>query len=113
MEVRVKLQVLSPTVQDRKETDFRPEMFRVRRNGSQCLGGDPEKDAQGQFLVLVSDVGDLLWHGKNDVKIANLQELSLAIFNPFRPGQRLAFGAMPIAATIEAIPFVATLIATF
>ncbi len=100
MEVRVKLQVLSPPVRDRKETDLRPEMFRIRRNGSQCFGGDPEEDAQDHLFVLVSDVSDLLRHGKDDVKVANLQEFSLAIFNPFGPGQRLAFGAMPIAATV-------------
>ena len=64
MEVRVELEVLPPTVQDGKEADLRPEMFRIRRNGSQCFGGDPEEDAQDQFFILVSDVGDLLRYGK-------------------------------------------------
>jgi hypothetical protein len=111
MEVRVKLQVLSPTVQDRKEADLRPEMFRIRCNGSKCFGGDPEEDAENQLFILVSDVGDLLRDSKDEVKIANLQEFSLAIFDPSRPRQRLALWAMPITATVEAIPFLATLIA--
>ena len=71
MEVRVKLQVLSPTVQDRKEADLGPEMFRIRRNGSQSFGGDPEEDAENQLFILVGDVGDLSGYGKDDVKVAN------------------------------------------
>jgi hypothetical protein len=113
MEVRVELEILPPTVQDCEKTDLRPEMLRIPRNGSQGLGRNPEEDAQDQLFILVCNSGDLLRHGKDDVKIADLQEFGLAVFDPFRPGQRLAFGAMPIAATIEAIPFSATLIATF
>jgi hypothetical protein len=87
MEVRVKLQVLSPTVQDRKETDLRAEMFRIRRNGSQGFGGDPEEYAQDQLFILVSDVGDLLRDSKDDMEIANLQKFSLAVFDPLGPRQ--------------------------
>jgi hypothetical protein len=43
----------------------------------------PEEDAQDQFFILVSDVGDLLRDSKDDVKIANLQEFRLAVFDPF------------------------------
>jgi hypothetical protein len=62
---------------------------------------------------LVSDVGDLLLDSKDHVKIANLQEFRLAVFEPFGARQGLAFGAMPIAAAVVAIAFLATLITTF
>jgi hypothetical protein len=47
MEVRVKLEILLPTVEDGKETDLRSEMLGIRGNGSQCFGGDPEEDCSG------------------------------------------------------------------
>ena len=42
----MKLEILSPSVEDSKETDLRPEMFRICRDGSQCFGGGPEENAQ-------------------------------------------------------------------
>src|SRR5437764_180067 len=113
MQVRVKLEALSPTVKDGEETDLRSEMLRIRRDGSQRLCCNAEEDAQNQLFVLVGDGGDLLRHGKDNVKIADLQEFGLPVFDPLRPSQGLALGAMPVAAAIEAIPFLATLIAAF
>ena len=72
MQVRVKLQVRPPRVEDSEESDLGSEMLWIRRDGSQCLGSDTEEDAKDQIFILVSDGGDRLWHSKDDVKIADL-----------------------------------------
>jgi hypothetical protein len=87
-------------------------MLWIRRDGSQCLGSDTEEYAQDQVFILVGDGGDLVWHGKDDVKIADLQEFGLSIFDPLRTCETLTFWAVPVAAAIETIPFMPTLIAT-
>ena len=44
MQVRMKQEVLSPTVQDGKEADLRTEVFGIRRDGFQSLGCGPEEN---------------------------------------------------------------------
>jgi hypothetical protein len=111
MQVRMKLEVLPPTVKYGEKTDLRPEMLGICRNGSQRLGRNTKKDAEDQLFVLEGDGGDLLRHSKDDVKIADGQELSLAVLDPLCSGKRLTFWAVPVPAAIEAIPLMATLIA--
>jgi hypothetical protein len=110
MQVRVMLEGLSPRVKDSEETDLRSEMLGIGRDGSHCFSRGLEEDAVDHLLVLIGDRGDLRRHGKDHVKIWNLQKFGLTVFDPLRPGQRLAFGAMPIRATVVAIPLMATLI---
>ena len=113
MQVRVKLQVRPPRVEDSEESDLGSEMLRIRRDGSQCLGSHTEEDAKDQIFILVSDGGDRLWHCKDDVKIADLQEFSLSVLDPLRACETLTFWAVPIPAAIETVPFMPALIATF
>jgi fructose-1,6-bisphosphatase/inositol monophosphatase family enzyme len=47
------------------------------------------------------------------VKIGNLEQLGLPVFDPLRPGQTLAFWAVSIAAAIERVPFIGALVAAF
>ena len=79
-----------------EETDLRSEMLGIGRDGSQRFRRGLEEDAVDHLLVLVGDRGDLCRHGKDHVKIRNLQKFGLAVLDPLRPGQRLAFGAMSI-----------------
>ena len=88
-------------------------MLRVSRDGGQCFGCDTEEDAVDHLLVLVGDGSDLLRHGKDDVKIGRIEEFGLPILDPLRPGQRLAFGAVPVAARVEAMALMAALVAAF
>jgi hypothetical protein len=99
-------------VKDSEESDLRAEVLWICRNGSQCLGGGTEEDAKDQLFILVGDGRDRLWHGKDDMKIADLQKFGLSVLDPLRPCERLTFWAVPVPAAIEAIAFMATLIAT-
>jgi len=88
-------------------------MLRVRRDRSQCFGCGPEEDAIDHLLVLVGDGGNLFRHGKDHVKVGDLQKFGLTILDPLRPRQRLALWAMPVPAGVVTVPLIAALIATF
>jgi hypothetical protein len=47
------------------------------------------------------------------VKVWGIEELSLTLLDPLGPRQRLAFGAMPIAAAVVSNALVLALIALF
>src|ERR1700689_395212 len=105
------LEGLSPAMQDGEETDLRSEMLGIGRDGSHGFSRGLEEDAVDHLLVLVGDRADLRWHSKDHVKITDPQKFGLAVLDPLRPSQRLAFWAMSVGATVVAIPLMATLIA--
>jgi hypothetical protein len=113
MQVRVKLEVLSPTVQDREEADLGSQVLRVSRDCLQGFRRGLEENVVHYLLVLVGNRGYLFRHSEDHVKIWNIEKLSLPLLDPLRPGQALAFGTVSIPAAIEGIAFKATLIATF
>ena len=79
----------------------------------QGFGGGPEENAVHHFLVLVSDVGNLFRHSKDDMEVLGVEEFGLPILDPLGARQRLALWAMPVAARVVAYAFVAALIALF
>ena len=90
----------SPGMQYGSDTDAGAEMLGVGGDRDQGLGGGLEQDAVDRRLVLISDVGDLSWQGKDHVEIGHRQELGLARGQPV-PGRRgLAFGAVAVAAGV-------------
>src|SRR6266581_1126609 len=95
-----------------EKTDLSSQRLGIRRDGGQSPSRDVEENAVNHFLVLTGDRGDLLWHREHDVKMRYLQEFGLAVLDPLRSSQRLALWAVPIPATVEAIPLMATLIAS-
>ena len=113
MQVRVKLQVLSPTVKHSEETDLRSQLLWISGDRCQGFSHGMEQNAVHDLLVLIDDRGDLFWDGKHNMKIGNVEKLGLSVLNPLRSCERLTFWTVSVAAAIEAISFVATLIATF
>src|SRR5262245_34907506 len=110
MQVRMKQQVLSPTVKHGEETDLSPQTLRIRGDGDESLARRAEENAINHSLVLEGDRGDLLRDSEYNMKIRHLQELSLAVLNPLRARQALALRAVPVATAVERIAFVAALI---
>jgi hypothetical protein len=111
MQVRVKLEVLSPTVQNGKEADFRTEVFGVRRDGFQSLGCGPEENAVDSLFVLESDRGNLFRHGEDDMKVRDLKKFGLAILKPLGSGEGLTFWAMAITARVEGVSLMTAFVA--
>jgi hypothetical protein len=56
---------------------------------------------------LQGDVGDLGWQRKDDVEIPDRQQIGLALGQPGACGSALAFGTMPVAATVIGDPLMA------
>jgi hypothetical protein len=107
------LEVLSPTVQHGEEAYLRPQVLGVCGDGLQSFGRGLEQDAIDYFFILVSDRGDLFRNGEHDMKVLGVEQFCLAVLDPLRPCQTLAFRAVSIPAAIERIPFIAALIAAF
>ena len=105
--------VLSPTVQDSEEADLGAEVFGIGGDGLQGLSSGVEENVVNHFFVLIGKVGNLIWHGEHDVEVGTVEQFSLTVLDPLCPCQRLALGAMAIATGVEAVAFVAALIAAF
>ena len=59
-----------------------------------------KQDVVDYGLILIRNRGDGLGQRKDHVEVLNGKEVGLAIFQPLRTDQRLAFRAVPIAATV-------------
>ncbi len=86
MQVRVKLEVLSPTVKHGEKANLSSQVLRIGCDSCQSFGRGMEEDAVDDFLVLIGDRGDLFRHREHNMKIGCLQKLGLSVFNPLRPG---------------------------
>jgi hypothetical protein len=103
--------ILPPGVQDGEESDFGAQMLGISGDGGQGLGRSSEQNAVDEIFVLVSNGGDLFGEREDDMKILRLENFRFPFFDPFRTRQRLALGAMPVAAAIVAGTLVRTAVA--
>ena len=78
----MKKQVLSPTMEYRKEADFGPQMFGIGSDGGQGLGHGLKQNAVDDLFVLVSDGSDLFGDGEDDMKIVCRENFGGSFFNP-------------------------------
>ena len=100
MHVRMVNKILAPGVQHGDHAGLGAEMFGIGGDGAHRLGRRLEQDVVDDCLVLQGDGGDRRGHGEHDVEVRDRQQLRLSVGEPLRPGQTLAFGAMPVAAAI-------------
>ena len=82
MQVGMKEEILSPTVEHGEEADLGTEMFGIGSDGGQGLGRGSEQDAVDDIFVLVSHGGDLFGEGEDDMKIVESGEFPLFVFRP-------------------------------
>ena len=92
------MQVLAPTVQDRDESNLRPQMFGVSGDGEQRLSRGLEQDGIDGGLVLKRDAGHRRRQREDHVEVGNRQEVTLPRREPIPTGLSLALRAMPVAA---------------
>src|SRR5208282_3702872 len=90
---------LPPGVQNRGEADLGAEMLRVAGNGFECLDRCLKQDAIHDCLVLVGKRGNLLRQREHDMKIFDLQQVSLARCKPLPRRRTLTLRTMPVATT--------------
>src|ERR1700687_2865238 len=104
-------QILSPGVQDGEKADLCPQTFGLGSAGVTGRGRGSEQNAVDEIFVLVSNSRDLFGEREEDMKIVRLENLRFPFFDPFGTCQRLALGAMPVAAAIVARELVRTAVA--
>ena len=98
MQVRMKMQILPPAMEDGEEADFHAEAFRVAGDGEQCPGSGAEQNVVDGGFVVEGDAGDGFRDSEDDVKVFHRQQLGLPLFKPMGARQPLALGAMTVAA---------------
>jgi hypothetical protein len=111
MQMRMMLQILTPGVEDGDEADLRAQVLGSRCDRAQGLGGGVKQDVVDYGLILIRNRGDGLGQRKDHVEVLNGKEVGLAIFQPLRTDQRLAFRAVPIAATVVGNALMAAVVA--
>lgn len=99
--MRMNLEILSPGVKYGEEADIGPQVFGIGCDRLQSFGGGLEENTVDDFLILISDRGDLFRYGEDHMIVGDLQKLGLPVLDPLRAGQTLAFGAVSIATAIE------------
>ena len=107
-------EVLSPGVEHGEEADLGPQMFGIGGDASSASRTVAEQDARRRLRLFWKAIAAISCrHGEDHVKIWDVQKLGLPVLDPVRAGQRLAFGAMPIAAAVVRDSLDAALIALF
>jgi len=83
MEMRVKKQVLSPTVKYSEKAALGAQMLGIGSDGGQGFGrGAEEENAVDEIFVLVSDGSNLFGNREDDMKIVRRGELRMFVFRP-------------------------------
>src|ERR1700682_4121714 len=108
--VRVLEKSLSPCVEHREESDLRPQMLGIGRNGAQCLAGRPEQNVVDDVLILKGNGCDWLRHSEDHMEILGVEKLGSTIIQPLGASQRLTFWAVAISARIITDALVVTAI---
>jgi hypothetical protein len=82
MEMGMKQQVLSPTMEYGKEADFSSQMFGIGCDGGQGLGRSTKQNAVDDLFVLVSDGSDLFGDGEDDMEIMCRENFVHSLLDP-------------------------------
>ena len=73
-----------------------PQMPGVGSNREQGLGGGLEQDAIDHRLILVGNIADLRWQGKDQVIVLHGQEVCLTCLKPALCRTGLTLWTMPV-----------------
>ena len=111
MQVGMKEEILSPTVEHGEEADLGAQMLGIGSDGRQGLGCGSEQNAVDEIFVLVCNGGDRFGEGEDDMKIRGRENFRFPFFDPFGTCQGLALGAMSVAAAIVSVTLVRTAVA--
>lgn len=98
MQVGMKMEVLTPTVQDGEETQDYSEAMGIGRHTEQRLGSGLEEDVIQRRLVVEGDLGDGFRDGEHHVEVLHRQQLGLTLLEPFLARRSLALGAVAVPA---------------
>src|ERR1700746_921241 len=84
-------------MEHRSDTDMGPEVLRIGSDREKGVGRCSKQDAIDDRLVLISDIGNLLWQRKYHVEIRDRKQIGLTCGKPFPRRCTLALWAVSIA----------------
>src|SRR5713101_6851005 len=79
MNVWMRLQGLSPSVQDAEEADLGTEMLCIRGDFQQSGSSGIEQELEQDLLVLPDQRDERVWNAEDEMKIVHRQQFLLAI----------------------------------
>ena len=85
-------------MEHRSDTDMGPEVLRIGSDREKGVGRCSKQDAIDDRLVLISDIGNLLWQRKYHVEIRDRKQIGFTCGKPFPRRCTLALWAASIAA---------------
>ena len=107
MDMRMVRQRRPPRMKHGRDSDPRAEMPGIGGDGQHGLGRRLEQQIIDHRFVLQGDVGDLGRQCEDDMEIPDWQQIGFALGQPGPCGSALAFGTMPVAATVIGDPLMA------
>ncbi len=96
----MRLQGLSPGMQDAEESDLRAEMFGVGGHFQQGGRRGLEQESKQDLLILPDQRHEAVRHAEDQVVVAYRQEFLLPLMQPLLPGIGLTLRAVPITARV-------------
>ena len=98
MNMRMMLQLLSPTMKHAEEANFRSQYFGITGDLNQRFSAEPEQHCVDELLVLQCELRQKRGHREDNMRIWNRKKFFLPSIDPTTAGVGLAFWAMPIKA---------------
>src|SRR5262245_6152072 len=96
MHMRMADEGLPPGVEDAQHANFGAEMFRIRRDLTECRGARLKEPGVQTGAISIDQWQERMWHGEDDVYIRHVEELALTCVQAALAGLRLAFRAVAI-----------------
>ena len=94
--VEVRVEELVPRMEDHNTTQLTTEV--VPTELKQRLTGGRQQQTEKQPFITQDERVEGVWQCKDGVKVWNREEVGLAVCHPWRFGEALTLGTVPIAA---------------
>jgi len=98
--MRMMLQLLSPTMKHAEEADFRSEEFGISGDLNQRFSAEPKQHCVDELLVLQCELRQKSGHREDNMRIRNWKKFFFPSIDPTKAGVRLAFWAVSIEARV-------------
>jgi len=95
--MRMMLQLLSPTMKHAEEANFRSQEFGIAGDFNQRFSAEAKQHRVDELLVLQCELRQKRGHCEYNMRIGNGKKFFLPPIDPTKAGVGLAFWAMPIA----------------
>jgi hypothetical protein len=101
MNMRVKVEFLTPSMQHAEEADLRTEMLGIARDFQKCFRTGAKQKTVDDTLVLQNQRGQMTRKREDHVHVRGWKKFPTTLFQPAFSSARLTLRAMPISARVE------------